>query len=100
MEIERKDWPMSSYDSFTPHDAAYFAPLLPLIRAEQRRGLLSTNFQITALYADQIVLGRCTYLENLHAGPSDAKSLASRLTGAKVVPLGPDSRVTFTPGNR
>jgi tetratricopeptide (TPR) repeat protein len=91
---------MNSYESFTPRDAAYFTPLLPLIRAERISALFGPYFRITALYPDQIVLGRCTYLEKLHAGPLDAQSLASRLKRAQIVPLDSDSRVTFSPGNR
>lgn len=91
---------MNSYESFTPHDAAYFSPLLPIIRAESRRGLFSHHFRVTAIYPDQVVLGRCTYLETIHAGPLDAKSLNLRLHWTSVIPLAADSRVIFSPGNR
>lgn len=91
---------MNPYESFPPREPAYFEPILPIIRAEQKRTLLGTYFKITALYPDQVVLGKCTYLEQVHAGPMDAAALAARVRGVKVVPLTAESRVTFWPGNR
>ena len=91
---------MSDRATFAERELAYFNPILPLVRTDVRQGLFGSYHQVTAVYEDAIVRGGCRYLESVHAGALDAKSLASRLRGTTSVLLDDQSKVAFSPGGR
>ena len=94
---------MNAYDTFTSRELDYFTTQLPLVRALRVRSLLGAHYQITAIYADEIVHGRCKYLENIHpdhSQPLDANTLAKRLRRVRRLPLDSQTSCRFNPGNR
>ncbi len=91
---------MSGYHDFPRRPLEYFEPIMPLVRAQSREGLLGSYDDIVAVYSDCIVKGKCRYLETIHDRISDPKTLAASLHAARIVPINELTRAQFYPGGR